>query len=193
KLHQSLDVKAPPKDIPGYFEDWEGWRKEDIDRAHAEHPYTPHSENGNVFVIFSKITHTKTNLTLLNGSFLLCALILLGFFIARHRRKPYDLSQIAMFGFCIYMLSDLFSPVWRHQYYTVQWLFPVLLAAANYRPEQRKWFIAIGLALLLNIVNIPFVKMEHTIGEYMLLLVLLYLSIFPTNDKQPEKWASANG
>jgi hypothetical protein len=176
RLHQRLDVNAPPRDVKGYYTDWEGWHQRDISRVHAEHPYTAHSENGNVFVLFSKITHTKTNLLILNSCAALSLLLLAGVFIWRQQQRSYDLRAIALFGFCLYMVADLFSPVWRHQYYTLQWLFPVLLAAAYYEPRQQKWYLLAGLALLLNILNIPVVKMEHTMGEYLLLGVLLVMS-----------------
>jgi len=176
RLHQSLDVNAAPRDIKGYYTDWEGWHAQDISRQHVEHPHTAHSENGNVFVLFSKITHTKTNLLILNTCAALSLLLLTGVFLWRQKQRSYDLRAIALFSFCLYMVADLFSPVWRHQYYTLQWLFPVLLAAAYYEPRQRKWFMLIGLALLLNVLNIPFVKMEHTMGEYLLLGVLIFMS-----------------
>ena len=178
KLHQSLDVNAPPGETASYYADWEGWRQSDIDKSHAQHPYTAHSENGNVFVLFNKITHIKTNVTILNATSVLVLLLLSGFFLWYKRKEGYnDPGSIAIFAFCLYMVSDLFSPVWRHQYYTLQWLCPVLLAAAAFNPGQRKWFILLGLALVLNILNIPFIKMEHTIGEYMMLIILLFLSI----------------
>ena len=181
KLHQSLDVNAPPRQGKPYYSDWEGWHQSAIDESNARFPFPAHSENGNVFVVFSKITHTKTNLLILNTCAVLTMLLLAGLFVWRKRKSAdYDMPSLAIFSFCLYMVADLFSPVWRHQYYTLQWLFPVLLAAANYKPEQRKWFVLMGLALLLNILNIPFVKMEHTIGEYLLLLVLLGLSYSPT-------------
>jgi hypothetical protein len=186
QLHQRLDVNAPPRDVKGYYTDWEGWHGSDIDKQHKEHPYTAHSENGNVFVLFSKITHTKTNLLILNSCAVLSLLLLAGLFMWRQRQHSYDLRSIALFSFCLYMVADLFSPVWRHQYYTLQWLFAVLLAAAAYEPRERKWFMLMGLALLLNVLNIPFIKMEHTIGEYLLLGVLLVISYRRVGDVKRE-------
>jgi Na+-transporting methylmalonyl-CoA/oxaloacetate decarboxylase beta subunit len=85
------------------------------------------------------------------------------------------------------MLSDLFSPLLRHQYNTLQWIFPLLLIAAVLKPG--KWPV-IGLLLagmLLNIVHIPHVKMQNTMGEYLILLVLLTLSLWPQRDPKAKE------
>jgi hypothetical protein len=137
-------------------------------------------------VLFEKIFHRKTNVAILSTASVMIMLVLLFVFIRkRWREDGYDPLSVAVFGFCLYMVSDLFSPVWRFQYYTLQWLCPVLLVASAYKPGQRKWFILLGVALVLNILNIPFVKMEHTIGEYLMLLVLLAASFGPLATPKP--------
>jgi hypothetical protein len=75
------------------------------------------------------------------------------------------------------MLVDLFSPVYRHQYYGVQWLFPLLLAASVYKPANRGFYVALLTGLLLNVINTGFIKMEHSLGEYLILITLLWLSL----------------
>lgn len=176
QMHQSAGIDLVPQNNKPYYTDWEGWHQSAIKKSMAQYPFTLHCEHGNVFLLFDKITHTRLPLAVLNGSAAFIILLLLWLFARRQKQGVQDLHVVAIAGFCLYMVSDLFSPVWRHQYYTVQWLFPVLLAAAHYKPEQRKWFIGIGVALLLNILNTSFIKMEHTIGEYLLLGVLLGMS-----------------
>jgi len=86
---------------------------------------------------------------------------------------------MAIFGFCLYMIADLFSPIYRHQYYTVQWIFPLLLAAVNWSPQRKRWYGVLLIGLLLSIIHLPFVKMGNTIGEYLILLALLAISLLP--------------
>ena len=100
-------------------------------------------------------------------------------FCIRHRPfQTLSLEQLALLGYCCYMLGDLFSPVVnRHQYPGVQWLFPVLLAVATLRKGQRVSLAALAMGLLLNIFHFPLLKMRNTTGEYLLLLVLVVLSL----------------
>lgn len=73
------------------------------------------------------------------------------------------------------MINDLFSPIHRYQYYTVQWFCVLLLAAAGYQRQYQAIYVALATGLLLNIINTPYLKMEHTMGEYIWLLALLLL------------------
>jgi hypothetical protein len=179
KLHQSgipFDTAAQRY----YYTDWDGWRKHDIEVSAAKFPYVPHNEHGNAFILYEKIFHRKTNLTILYLASATTILFLFTVFAWRNRSATVaDLPRITVFGFCLYMVSDLFSPVWRHQHYTIQWLCPLLLVAATFRPSQKLLLAILGFGLLLNIVNLDFMKMEHTIGEYLLLMVLLLAALRP--------------
>jgi hypothetical protein len=59
----------------------------------------------------------------------------------------------------------------------VQWLFPLLIAATVYNPAHKWLYGGLLAGLLLNILNTDFIKMEHTIGEYLILVILLYMSL----------------
>jgi hypothetical protein len=102
---------------------------------------------------------------------------LLTAFYRRHRMHGYTAADAALAGFCLFMLSDLFSPVYRHQYYAVQWMFPVMLAAALYQPTRIKIYAAIAVGVLLNILNAAAIPMEHTAGEYIMLVAFIVLSL----------------
>ena len=106
-----------------------------------------------------------------------CIALVLLLFYSRHYATGFSLPALALIGFALFMISDLFSPVYRHQYYGVQWLFPLLLSAAVYRPANRKLYVLLAAGMLLNIVNIGFVPMEHTIGEYIMLVAIIVLSL----------------
>ncbi|MBO9202340.1 MULTISPECIES: glycosyltransferase 87 family protein [Niastella] len=164
----------PENEIRAY----EGWDLDKIEQENKINQLGWHTENGNVFVIYKLIFKRPLPLVYLN---LLCLLsiaaLLAVFFLARKKYNLLTLPNAALFGYCLYMVVDLFSPVHRHQHYTIQWLFPVLLAASVYKPVN-KWFYAVLLAgLLLNMINSDIIKMEHTIGEYLILQALLWLCL----------------
>jgi hypothetical protein len=108
----------------------------------------------------------------------LCLILgVLGAFFLRHRGAgEYTLPQVAILGYCLYMISDLFSPITRWQYYTVQWLFPLLLAAAVYDRRDKWAFLLLMTGLGLNIINIDRIGIEHSLGEYLMLAALISLS-----------------
>lgn len=180
KGHQSFFYpRKPPLPIKmGYLSEWEGWRKAATDSMETVIKPHRYSEHGNVFVVFMAITKKHIPVSIMN---LLSALFIILFagicFRLRKTQQHIELPNIAIFGFCLYMISDLFSPIWRHQYYATQWLFPLLLAAAVYHKANKRVYALLLAGLVLNIVNTSYMKMEHTIGEYLLLFTLLYLSL----------------
>ena len=99
------------------------------------------------------------------------------YFFTRRKYDTLSLPNIALLAFCLYMISDFSSPIWRHQYYTVQWLFPLLVAATVYKPANKWLYGGLLFGLLLNIINTDYIKMEHTIGEYLIFGILLYMSL----------------
>jgi len=180
KAHQRLNPTLQHNQPDPKFANWEGVDTVALAQLYKERPLHEYSENGNVFFIVDKIFHVTIPVRILYVLALTSILIMIAIFYTRHRRIwNFDWKQLAILGFCLYMTVDLFSPVYRHQYYTVQWIFPVLLAATFYSPSQKRMFFLLACGLLLNIVNIAFLKMEHTIGEYLLLITLLMLSFSP--------------
>ncbi|MFT3936258.1 MAG: hypothetical protein QM726_21695 [Chitinophagaceae bacterium] len=173
KLHQDLHptVQAtPPADT---LTEREGWTIKEESAAYKKYPFVLHSEQANVFVIARQILHVKIPVIALQLMSLFCVLALGTFFFVRHKQEPFDIVTIALLGYCFYMISDLFSPIYRWQYYTMQWLFPLLLAAAT-AVKKDKWPVLLMCAgLLLNIVNTSLIKMEHSIGEYLILIGLI--------------------
>jgi hypothetical protein len=177
--HQGLaslkPVEIPKKKI---LKSWEGWDVDEINKIQTSAIYKQYSEHGNAFGIYNNLFHTNMPVRVLN---LICGsliILLVGlFYFTSKKHGMLELPNVAIFAFCLYMVSDLFSPVWRHQYYTVQWLFPLLVAASVYKPKNKWVYAFILLGLLLNITNTYLIKMEHTIGEYILLLTLFYMSL----------------
>jgi len=186
KVHQELPHEILHNAPDPHYRYWEGLDMSAVD-DNMKHTWSNvYSENGNVFVLYRLLLHRKLSVTALG---LLCITALIGlttlWYFRRRRPGDRDLTRMAIFGFCLYMIADLFSPIYRHQYYTVQWIFPLLLAAVIWSPQRKGWYGALLIGLLLSIVHMPFVKMGNTIGEYLILLALLAISLLPgTSAKQ---------
>ena len=199
KFEQQPDVYGVQNPTPDpHYTHWEGIDMIQAARADSiSRIRTPvYSENGNVFVLFRLVLHrslSRATLAVL-AAIGTAALILLYWL----RLSPADRQQVpraAIFGCCLFMIPDLFSPIYRHQYYTVQWILPLLLAATLVSSRDRRWFIVLLGALLLDIVHLGFIKMENTIGEYIWFFTLAALSLTPggrTASKPPQTSLSAD-
>lgn len=178
--HQHLPgvhVKIEPDP---HYPVWEG-----IDKTHQLQLWDQeqdkyYSEVGNVFVIYAHLFGRTLPVRWL--PVLLSGVVIVLLFVFYRRHAPFrelTLEQVTLFGSCLYMIADVFAPVYRNQYNTTQWLFPLLLAVAILKPEKRIVMGCLLAAMLLNIVHIPHVKMENSIGEYSFLVILLALSLAP--------------
>jgi hypothetical protein len=179
KIHQLSPLEAKikfagaPKRI---IKNYEGWDVAQI--AQQEKAIKLYSEHGNVYIIYYYRFRRMLPTAWLNMLSILSVLTLLAiFFLYQKKLGLLTLPNAALFGYCLYMVVDLFSPVCRHQHYGIQWLFPVLLAASVYKPANKWLYAGLLLGLLLNVINSGIIKMEHTIGEYILLLTLLALCL----------------
>ena len=145
---------------------------------------TDNWQNVSFFLLVRDIFHTKLSVQMLIGLFFLLALVMCSGYYFYNQTKNWNIYSLALLGFCLYMLCDIFSPIPRYQYYAVQWLFPLLVAATIFTPRFWKLYVLLALALLLNIINSPFIKMEHTIGEYLFLISFFCLTLSYTRLKQ---------
>jgi len=192
KVHQDLPHEIVHNAPDPHYRYWEGLDMSAVN-DHMKHTWSNvYSENGNVFVLYRLLLHRKLSVTALG---LLCMTVLAGltarWYCTRRSTGDRDLTRMAVFGFCLYMIADLFSPIYRHQYYTVQWIFPLLLAAVIWSPQRKRWYGVLLIGLLLSILHLPFVKMGNTIGEYLILMALLAISLLPgTSGKQDLQPAS---
>jgi Glycosyltransferase family 87 len=181
KYHQSND---PDNGImtynPGMYKNWEGWDSGLIQKAKIDYPFQWRSETSSLGVFSKDALHMSIPVWVL--SVISCVSILCLIFLFRIRQNSNHTSGIiliAIFGFCLYMISDYLSPLLRIQYYGVQWIFPLLLLAAFYDKRLKIIFLLVIAGLLLNIVNTPYLKMRHTIGELIILFTLLWLCLSP--------------
>jgi hypothetical protein len=184
KMHQGEYLPLQNNEKDPHFTSWEGWNMKQVQKENAAKPFIVYSENGNVFVLARELLGVKLSVAFLTAaSFSIIFLILILFYFFR-RPSGFDIYNLAILGFCLYMLSDLFSPVYRHQYYTVQWFFPLFLAATGFVKKYKLIYIAMATGIVLNITNLPFIKMEHTIGEYIIFASLLLLAFVYNNPLQ---------
>jgi hypothetical protein len=184
KYHQDTGPALQQNEKDPEFDSWEGWNRREIQEARAGIQDAFHSEHGNVSSVVRKGLGIK-----LSPAFLIMASLLLIFvftllFYFMHRRSGFHVYDLAILGFCLYMISDLFSPIVRLQYYTVQWIFPLLLAATGFEKKYKWIYVFLALGLILNILNIPSVIMERTLGEYTIFAALLFLAFVYNRPQQ---------
>jgi len=178
QIHQELGAETRPAAVdPGYVR-WEGVDMDTVRARIMRDPVPIYSENGNLFVLYRKVTGRGMSLVLLGVlGVLSIGAVMTALVVVRRRYGDLEPTQLAIIGFCLYMISDLLSPIYRHSYYGVQWILPLLLAASLYRGRLNRWYLGLLAALLLNIVHLPFLKMGNTLGEYGFLVCLLAIGL----------------
>lgn len=177
KVHQDLQPATQSNAADPGYRAWEGWDKAQIEKDAALHPFNAQSEHGNLFVIVNRLLGIRLPVWLLTAIALLSVVLLsLLFYKKNIITLQYSLLQIALLGFCIYMISDICSPFHRFEYNTVQWLFPLLLIAAHVNKRFKYIYTAILAGLLLCILQSNALPFEHTAGEYIVFAAVLALA-----------------
>jgi len=180
KASQDLHPAIAGHDPDPHYTFWEGIDKPAEDRLSETGTEEVHIENGNVFVLANLLFHLRLPPTVWTAAGLvLMAVCCCCFYFFNRPFTSLPLAQLAVFAFCLYMIGDLFSPVYRHQYYEVQWIFPLFIAAATWRRRFLPAYVAVVTGLLLGILHFPFLRMQNTMGEYLILASLLALSLLP--------------
>jgi hypothetical protein len=183
RVHQGLPVQLQYNDPDPVYRHWEGVDYVTAVQTVNNDPDQFRIEEGNVFHLFRLVSHHSLTIPALAAVCLGSIAALLVFFCIRHSPfRTLTLEQLTIFGCCLYMISDLCSPVYRHQYPTVQWLFPLCLTAATLRGSARGLLWLLFMGILLNIFHVPFLRMRNTLGEYLWLGILLVLS-FASSDQ----------
>jgi hypothetical protein len=179
KIHQDLGPKRRPVWIDPGIREWEGLNMDTARARQERDPVRIYSENGNVFVLYRKLIGRPMPVALMGVLGVVVVLLVVAALMVRRRYGDIEPTQLAIIGFCLYMISDLFSPIYRHAYYGVQWIMPLLLAASLFpgagRRRDRAEYLGLLLCLLLNVIHLPFILMANTIGEYGFLVGLLMI------------------
>jgi hypothetical protein len=182
KLNQTGYTPEEIKDIIFYrtlsLPEYEGWNSREIAQHEKDTGFELHSENGNIYIIYRLLFNHKMPMGLINFLSIFSIIVMLGLFL--FMRKKFDilaLPNMALLGYCIYMAVDLNSPICRHQYYGTQWLFPLVLAASLYTRANKWFYVPLLAGLVLNVINSEFILMEHSLGEYIMLVTLTSLCL----------------
>lgn len=138
------------------------------------------SENGNIFHLYHIYLHKVMPMYVLNGLWLIAMAFCCFYYYRKAKLQPFNTAASVIFGFTLYMLTEIFSPIYRHQYNTVQWLPMVLLAFACMRNYRNIAALFIVAGVLLNITNTHLLPMRHTMGEFFLLAGLL-VTVYKAN------------
>jgi hypothetical protein len=177
-IHQDLGPATRPAVTDPGYRNWEGLDMDTARERTRRDPVRILSENGNVFVLYRKWVGRPVPVALLGAAaVVVMSVVLWVLVLVRRRYGELAPAQVAIAGFCLYMISDLFSPIYRHAYYTVQWIMPLLIAASLYRRRGRGVYGLLLVCLLLNIVHLSFLRMGNTIGEYGFLGCLLAIAL----------------
>jgi hypothetical protein len=175
------------------YAEWEGWNQDSIRKEKELRPIKFKIEFAGVKSIAINVFNKKLSTKELTYSFGIISVFLITFFVIKRWKDPsMNVAIAAIFGFCLYMLSDLFSPIVRPQYNTVQWLFPLLFCASFYDRRYKKFHLLLTLGLVLNVLTISQIKMRHTLGEYLILFALLWFSFFYKPINEPVAVANTN-
>ncbi len=176
-MKNHLSMEGLKNDCSNFFSKWDGWDGDLIEKAKAAYPFELNSECFNAWRFEKLFLHRDVSLNTINFISLMSIIIMVVFFYLRRRSdKNISVVALAIFGFSLYMMSEFLSPITRYQYYGAEWVFPLFLLAASYEKKFRWLYILLLIGLLLNILNTPYLKMRHSIGEIIIFIALLCFS-----------------
>ncbi|MDI9366191.1 MAG: glycosyltransferase 87 family protein [Flavobacterium sp.] len=181
KLHQYLNPATQKNSLSPNYRFWEGYDTLTI-HANNLNPLKIKSYNGNLFAFYNSVFNEKVSVTALSiVSICLVLGALLIFFYISICKKIITISQIALWGIIIYAISEFLSPIHRHQYNAVIWLFPLLLMAKQYQNEHKYFYGCLLLSLFLSInaftlIHLPNIAIEITI--WITILSFLFAQLF---------------
>lgn len=166
---------------------FDGWDMEAVKRSQADYPAKIIVELGNFHYLFYKIFGIQlTRPHLLSITVFLIIVIMGVYYLAVVKKHTIGLPQLVVLGFCLYLITELFSPIKRFQYNAVQWAGPLMLFAAKTSSALTITFFVALIGLLLNVSTLYIVGLEHTIGEFIMLCSLL-IAVFSNNSFQHDE------
>lgn len=154
----------------------EGWDYNKVEFEKKRTPQYSKRENGNIFLLFPKQFTVAQKKALLSSLLLVCCIVLTFFFV---KRGEIDINSVFFFAIVLLLLSDFLMPVFRHQYYAVQWFFPALLFVAINKNKQA--MVLIFTLLVANIYCFKIIPLQFTICEFLLILLFYNASVSKNN------------
>ncbi len=176
-VHQQLMPPVPPvsynpvpiRSFEGINFDTEG-NRESVSAVNAG------AETSNFFILYNTLTGRKLSVRAMTITGLtICIILLLPLYFIRKKGLPFSLMPLFILGFLIYNTYEFFTPVARMSYHWVQFLFPLLLTALFIKRFYLIPVLFLVAGFYLNITVLPAVKMEHSIGEFLIVIAMLYL------------------
>jgi hypothetical protein len=187
KVHQHLNPSLQQNQPLPSIKNLEGIDFQEVKRSKLDHPISINSENGNFFVIFQRVFNKKLSVPVLSAFFLATVVLLMTGFLLKKINYGVTIPQTILLAFLLYLLSDIFSPVHRHQYNGTQWLPLLLIGIVALNKWRNVAGILIIAGLLLNISNMALIPGQHTLGE-LCWVVGLALIIFSKTTVNNIKW-----
>jgi hypothetical protein len=166
------------------FDNIEGYDVKEVAYYLKKYPIRTYSENGNIFVLYHKLTKTRMSATLLGTLWAISMILVSVLFYYSNGKQTPAVIKIVLAGFLLYMISELLSPIHRPQYNTVQWFPLVLTGILLIRDCKTIVFFLLVLGLILNIINVEWLLVRHTLGEFAWLGALLLLIFTSHPDKK---------
>ena len=176
RSHQNLNPALQQNEPDPRFIKWECWDTKQISIDASRFKFHYNREQGNVFIFINHFFKRRIPVWLLSAlSIFVMTCISLLFYKRNRSIAALNLYQLTLFAFCLYMVTDFFSPIYRPQYNATQWFFPLLLIASHYQSDHKKIYAGILAGLVLNSINLPFMLLEQSLGEYLVFLSILIL------------------
>ncbi len=173
KIHQNQNPSLQKNDKIIPLHNLEGFNMDKANMLSLNNYQANKSENGNVFHLYYLYKGRFMPLYILNSLWGITMLICCIYYYMVSRRYPFNIEAALIFGYTLYMLTEIFSPIHRHQYNTVQWLPALILTFTFMRSFNNTAFWLMMAGLILNISNTHLLPMRHTIGEFLILFGLL--------------------
>jgi hypothetical protein len=134
------------------------------------------SENSNLFIFYNELTGRKLSITAMTVVGLsACLLMLLPMWWMKKKKMTASLEMLLLLGFLLYNAYEFCSPITRGNYTFVQFIFPLLLLVIFIRRVYLLPIITLLAGIYLNIAVLPAVKMEHSIGQFLIMAAIFYL------------------
>lgn len=102
-------------------------------------------------------------------------LILLPLFWVKKQGLEAPVEMLLLIGYMIYNTYEFCSPITRHNYFFVQFIIPLLLLIVFLKRIYLIPIATVAVGLYLNIAVLPSVKMEHSIGQFMICAATIYI------------------
>lgn len=170
KLHQHLQPD-PGHKVHFYRQRiYEGWDLNRADKVARNYRYKASGESSNAFVWYKQFFHQRLPVsTMIVANLVIIALLLLYYYRAAVLSHGFTVVQAGLLGICLYMIADYFSPIHRFTYNGMPWL-AALLVMGWYNRLPNAIYGLLLTALLLLSIPWRIIPMQHSIGEYLLLL-----------------------